>query len=259
MIQGNNRHIEWISTNQTRILQIYSKGLEYALVSADFKQCHPFIWCKDFLHDVVFSTLNKKPIEIYKFKFDPKKNPNPCLDKIRLMITNSKDRNFAKKIPDVLDFINQVENHLKIRKSIVRQCANPPESYKKTGVFMFEGSRRWVLAPPMLSLYSLLLRVGFSHTAGVPFKKTINDIISGDVKPYQKKDKDYLRETTLALEKILRLGDRKIFNPKIQSNYPSHLDIDLIHNRLGVVGFSTDVLHKAIGLSVIVPSWHFQK
>ena len=259
MVEGHNRHIDWITNKQSRILQIYSKGLEYALASADFRQCHPFIWCKDFLHDVVYATLNKQPIEIYKFKFDPKKDPIPCLDKIRLLITNAKDRNFAKKIPDVLDFINQVENHLKIKKSIVRQCANPPEAYKKTGVFLFEGSRRWLQAPPMLSLYSLLLRVGFTHTAGVPFKKTITDIIAGELKPYQKKDKDYLKEVSLALEKILRLGDRKIFNRKIQSNYPSNLDIDLIHNRLGIVGFSTDVLHKAIGWHVIVPSWHVQK
>ena len=259
MIEGNSRKIEWIFTNQSKILQIYSKGLEYALVSSDYKQCHPFIWCKDFLHDVIYATLNEKPIEIYKFKFDPSKNPNPCLDKIRLMITNAKDKNFTKKIPDVLDFINQVEKHLKIKKSIVRKCENPPEAYKKTGVFMFEGSRRWLLAPPMLSLYSLLLRIGFCHKAGDNFKKTIDDIITEKVKPYQRKDKDYLNEINLAFEKILRLGDRKIFNRNIQSNYPSHLNIDLIHNRLGVVGFSTDVLYKKIGLSVIVPSWHFQK
>ena len=254
-MEGYNRHIDWFETNQSKILQIYSKGLEYALVSNDFRQCHPFILCKDFLHDVVFSTINKKPIEIYKFKFDPTNNPLPCLDKTRILITNAKDRNFAKKIPDVLNLLNQVESHLKIKKSIVRRCANPPETYRKTGVFMFEGSRRWIQAPPMLSLYSLLLRVGFCHTAGDDFMKTIKNITSGSIKPYQRRDKDYLKEVELALDEILRHGDRKIFNKNIHSNYPN-LEIDLIHNRLGIVGFSTDLLHKAVGWSVMVPSWH---
>ena len=165
--EGYNRYIDWKPVSASaRILQIYSKGLEYALVSSDYKQCHPFVWCKDFLHDVIHATINNKWIEIYKFRFDPGKDPLPCMDKIRLLLTNSKDRKFAEKIPAVLDFINQIEDRLKIKKTFVRQCWMPPEQYRKAGVFMFEGSRRWIQSPPMLSLYSLLLRLGFCHQIG---------------------------------------------------------------------------------------------
>jgi hypothetical protein len=250
--------IQWKQTNKSAaILQIYSRGLEYALVSKNHEQCHPFVFCKDFLHDVLYSTINQKPITIYKFDFDPTKDSLPCLDKIRLLITNTKDKKLVKKIPAVLDFVNQIEESLKIKKSIVRICENPPEAYG-SGVFLFEGSKRWLQSPPMLSLYSLLLRVGFCHTIGDSFSKTLDGIESGIIKPYQKKDSHWLKKSNLALSKIMRIGDRRIFNRDMRLNYPSWLDVDSVHNRLGIIGFSADILYNAIGEPVLVPDWHHQ-
>jgi hypothetical protein len=259
-MDGYNRYIDWkpVPLN-SKIMQIYSKGLEYALVSADYEQCHPFVWCKDFLHDVMYGTLHNKWVEIYKFKYDPSIDPNPCLDRIRLLLTNSKDKKFKEKIPAVIDFINQIEKQLKIKKSFVRECNYPPVSYEKAGVFMLEGSKRWIQSPPMLSLYTLLLRVGFCHTVGDSFVKTIEGVKSGKIKPYQKKDGYWLKSSDAALQKILRVGDRGIFHRDIQLNYPSYMEIESIHNRLGIIGFSVDILHKAIGDPVLVPYWHYKK
>lgn len=237
-------------------MQIYSKGLEYALVSSDLKQCHNFVWCKDFLHDVIYSTLNNKPIEIYRFRYDPEKNPKPSLDKVRLLITNPKDKKFEQKIPACLDFVNQIEERMKIKKSIARKCWLPPEPYSASGVFLFEGSKRWIQAPPMMSLYSLLLRVGLSHTVGDKFENTIEGIKNGTIKGSQKYDRKWLESITIGLEKIFRVGDRKIFSKNIQENYPKKLVIDTVHNRMGIIGFSSDILYAALGESVIVPHWH---
>lgn len=259
-MSGYNRYIDWLPVAPNlRILQMYSKGLEYSLVSADYRQCHPFVWCKDFLHDVLYATINNKWFEIYKFRFNPSIDAKPCLDKIRLMLTNSKDKKFSEKIPAILDFINQVEDRLKIKKTFVRKCADPPEGYKKAGVFIFEGSKRWINAPPMLSLYTLLLRIGCSHTLGQPFMKTIEGISSGDIKGYQKKDAFWLRNTDIAFQKILRLGDRKIFHKDIKLNYPNNLQINSIHNKMGIIGFATDMILNAVGEPVIVPYWHSRK
>jgi len=259
-MNGYKRYIQWkpLPPN-SKILQIYSKGMEYALVSKDYKQCHDFIMCKDFLHDVVFSTLNNKQIGIYKFRFNPLTDPRPCLNKIRLLITNSKDKKFAQKIPGCLDFINQIENRMKIKKSIVRNCWRPQEPYQSAGVFLFEGSKRWIQAPPMLSLYSLLLRVGLSHTIGDTFEETIHKIKNGLTKTSQKYDRKWLDGIDPAFEKLFRLGDRRIFHKNIQENYPKKLIIDTVHNRLGIVGFSADILYDAIGQSVVVPHWHYIK
>lgn len=259
-MQGYNRYIDWKPVPaQSKILQIYSKGLEYALVSHDYEQCHPFVWCKDFLHDVIYASVNDKWFEVYKFRFNPASDPVPCLDRIRLLVTNAKDKKFAQKIPAVLDFINQIEDRLKIKRSFVRQCWSPPEAYEKAGVFMFEGSRRWINAPPMLSLYTLFLRMGFSHTLGDPYEKTIEGIKQGEIKPYQRKDGQWYKSAEPAFQKILRVGDRRIFHRDIQSNYPRQFQIDTIHNRLGIIGFATDMLYKAVGEAVLVPYWHYQK
>jgi hypothetical protein len=254
---GYKRNIYWkqLPLNY-KILQIYSNGLEYALVSPDYHQCHPFVWCKDFLHDVIHASLHDKSFEIYKFKFDAKVDPKPCLDRIRLVLTNSKDKKFSSKIPAVLDFINQIEDRLKIKKSFVRECANPLKEYEKAGVFMFEGSKRWIQAPPMLSLYTLMLRIGFAHKLGDSFMETIEKVKAGEIKPYQKKDKKWLINVEPATQKILRDGDRKIFHRDIQLNYPKNMSVDTIHNKLGIVGFASDIICKTLGQNVSVPYWH---
>lgn len=255
---GYKRYITWKQAPvQSKILQIYSKGLEYALVSENYEQCHPFVWCKDFLHDVIFGTVNNRWFEVYKFRFNPALDPVPCLDKIRLLLTNSKDKRFSHKIPAVLDFINQIEDRLNIKKTFARKCHLPPEEYRNSGVYMFQGSRRWLHAPPMLSLYSLLLRVGFVHTLGDEYTKTIKGIISGEIKPYQKKDTHWLKSVEPALQTILRIGDRRIFYSDIHMNYPSKLSIDTIHNRMGIIGFASDMLHKQNGDPILIPYWQF--
>jgi len=252
----HKKKIKWRTISPTeKILQIYAKGIEYAFISDDNQQCHSFVWCKDFLHDIVYSCINKRPFEIYKFRYNPNLDPNPSLKKTKILITNPKDKKFENKVPDCLDFLNQVESRLDIKSTIVRKCQNPPEGYK-SGVFLLEGSKRWINSPPMLSLYSLFIRIGFSHTFGESFLSTIDKIKLGVLKPYQKFDKKWLIESGSALEKILRLGDRKIFYRDIQSNYPENMVIDTVHNRLGILGLSCDIANKSQGLPVLVSDWH---
>lgn len=62
----------------------------------------------------------------------------------------------------------------------------------------------------------------------------------------------------MGIEKVIRIGDRKIFHRDIKDNYPN-LDIDVIHNQLGIAGFSSDIQDKLKGRSVAVPYWHYLK
>ena len=255
---GYKRYIIWKKSPKAAILQIYSKGMEFALVSQDYKQCNPFVWCKDFLQDIVFASLQKKWINIYDFQYSPYIDPEPCLDKIRLLIANANDSNLRDKIPNILDILHQVEDKLEIKHSLVRECWLPPKNYKKSGVWMFEGSKRWIKSPPMLSLYALLIRVGCVHEIGVRYEKTFANIIAGVQKPYQKKDSLWLKHAMMGIEKVIRIGDRKIFHRDIKDNYPN-LDIDVIHNQLGIAGFSSDIQDRLKGRSVAIPYWHYLK
>lgn len=238
------------------IRQKYYTGLQFALVSQKNEQCHPFVWCKDFLHDVIYSSINLTKINLYDFTFDPAINPIPDLSKTKLLLANSRDKNLQKKILNCLDFINQIEHELKIKKTIAKPCCDCPQGY--TQVVMIEGSKRWIQSPPMLSLYTLLLRVGLSHNYGNNYKDTIREIKSGKIKPYQKQDRNYLKSCDVAIVKILKHGDRKIFSRKIKNNYPV-MSVEDIHNKLGAIGFSVECIKNALGYPVLVPSWHKNK
>lgn len=240
------RHISWLPTGgildyRSKVVQIYDKGLEYALVSDDYKQCHHFVWCKDFLHDVVYSTVNKKSFELYKFYYCPIIFPNPSFEKTRIMLTNSRDKNFSSKIPNVLDFINQIETALKMKKTTVRECDCPWAIYEKAGIFLFEGSNRWIKAPSMLSLYTLLLRVGFVHKKEQDFTKTIKEVISKKITPYQRRDSQWLKCSEPALNAILKIGDLNLFKKDIKANYPKQKSIDFVHNKMGAISLANSI------------------
>lgn len=253
----NGKRIIW-SQFQTdlKILQIYNKGLEYAILSDDYETCNPLVWCKDFLHDIIHSSLINRPFEIYRLKYNPNTNPKPCLKQARIVVANSRDSRMMKKIPSCIDFINQIEDKLDIPHTIVRSCINPPIGYTKDNVFIFQGNKRWIFAPAMLSLYTLLIRVGFSHFIGKDYRSTISGLKEGLIKQYQSKDARWIKEIEPAFEKIIRLGDRRIFYRDMKLNYPAHMSTDIMHNRMGIVAFANDIRSKDAGLSVIMPYWH---
>jgi len=251
------RNIVWYNEpNSYTILQIYKKGLEYALVSDKYQQCHQFVWCKDFLHDVVHATVNNFGFELYGFLYSPLNDPKPCLKEIRLLISNSKDKKLASLIPSCVDFLNQIEARIKMSKTIVRKVANPQCDRKKTGVFLFQGNSRWLMSPPMLSLYTWLIRIGLCHKIGTSFKETIKALKEKTISPYQVKDAQWIKDCEVALHKIIRLGDKKIFYRDIKMNYPESLNIDEVHNRLGILSYSFDIIVHSLKQKVPIPYWH---
>jgi hypothetical protein len=248
----NRIEMQWYCGNETdtkdNIGQIYSNGLEFACATKT-KQCSHFVYCKDFLHDAVWAQLYNKEIEIHGFKFDSAKNPID-LDLTRMLMANSSDEHFASKIPAVLDFIHQVEKVLKLRRTTAEICENPSEEYDN-GVFLLESSQRWMSSPPLLSMYTLLLRCGFVHTVGDDFIKTLNGIQSGDIKAYQGNDQDFLVDSRPAIDLILALGYRKIFFIDIKKNYPEYLEASVLHHDFGIRGYCWATETKSR-----IPYWH---
>lgn len=228
-------NIKWLPEKTDHISQIYSDGLEFAFATKT-EQATNFIFCKDFLHDCIYALLNNKKIKPYGFNYDPTENPIE-LKRTYILIGNKSDNKLGSKIGNCLDFLNQVEHKLKLRKSIVCECENPPKRYEKSGVYLFCGSGMWTNAPAMMSLYSLFIRVGMVHNVGDNFIKTIDDIQNGVITPYQKNDSSYLKQARLGIDKILDLGYRKFFFKETKKNYPA-IDVTTMHNNFGIVGFT---------------------
>lgn len=262
------RKIQW-HPKSLKISQIPKDGMEFAFVSEDYKQIHQLVWCKDFMQDAIFAFVNKQAIEIYGFKYDPALDPPIFMDKTRMLICNWKDQEFETKLlKNCRDFINQFETALGFEElTTFEKCLNPPPIYRKSGVFIINASKRWMIAPPMVSLYTLLLRIGVVHTLNQKFMTTLEQIQSGSLKPYNWKpdtkgkygndhtenDADFLKNGWLGMNRILVEKDTKIFHKKIESNYPEKIRVYGIHENSGLGCFSQGYTKSNF------PHWHKNK
>lgn len=228
--------IEWLG-GKVSLSQVYTTGLEYSFISRDWKQCCPFVYCKDFLQDALMAQYHNQNVSIHGFNFHPQSNEPLYTDRLRIALTNSSDDNFADKISHVIDFLHQFERKLKLIRSQLYPVVNPPKKYKKCGVFVIESSSRWMISPPMLSMYSLLLRVGFTHKQGQKYQDTIKNLIDGKTQPYQKSDHLQIKSAEAGIDKILENGYAKIFYKDNKKNYPN-IGISTMHNYMGIVAFS---------------------
>jgi len=228
--------IEWL-TKKYGLSQVYSTGLEYCFISRDWKQCCPMVYCKDFLQDAIQATYHEKSVSIYGFTYNPQTCEPLYMRRTRMALGNASDSGFSDKIPNVMDFLHQFEKKLRLVRSKARQVENPPKRYK-SGVWVIESSNRWILSPPMLSLYTLLLRVGFCHTKGEDFAETIKKIIAGKISPYQSNDKKQLSQAKDGIDKILKFGYAKIFFKNPKKNYPA-ITTSSMHNHTGICSFTS--------------------
>lgn len=236
----------FINNNSARITSNYYDGMQYAFVSKKHEQCHPLVWCKDYLHFAIRNRLYCTEDNIHNFYYKVT-DPQIDLKNTRLMLVNNKDPNFFQKIQYCIDFVNQVEKELGLKHSQFQEC--------KDNIFLVEGSKNWLLAPPLISCYSLLLRAGCSHKIGTPWRETINKIEKGLIVPYQKKDSDFLIQAKNGINRLIKENFRKIFSRKIKDNYPKDLDKVTFYNYYGIVSLS----QKNYDLKNTKPEWFLEK
>jgi hypothetical protein len=241
--------IEWLKSKGQGIAQIYGSGLEYALVNKAKEQCHNFVFCKDFIQDVIHGHLYGRTASIYNFHYDPKTMPALDLDRLRIVLVNQSDNKFADKIPHVLDFVNQFCKRLKLKPTKVFQVSNPPSRYTRCGAFFFSGSGMWANAPVFVSMYSLLLRVGFIHETGRDCMQTIKMLVDGKLAPYQSNDRTQMSSSLKGVEKILKLGYRQFFYIDTKKNYPQNANVSTMHNSTGIQSFAQGAT------SYVCPYW----
>lgn len=248
-IKNQKVKIEWWKKNCS-LCEGVSSGIELAFCSEDKKQCHDFVHCKDYLQDAIQATVLKTTKSVYGFTFNPKFNPPVCLTKTYMLIGNFQDANFAEKLPGLIDFLHQIEKKLGLIRTTVQACQDPPKQHLKSGTWLLTSSKRWMHAPPMISLYNLLIRVGMNHKVGTDYMATIDGVLAGSIPAYQSADKYYLSSAKKGIDTIMSKGIRKVFLPKISQNFPSKIAIGSMHSSSGIVAFSNGSAKS------IMPDWY---
>jgi hypothetical protein len=247
------REVKW-HPKTNRIAQIPKEGLEFAMLSAKYEQLNQLVWCKDFMQDVIWAHVNQKPIEIYGFKYNPEESPAPSIRRLRLLVTNYKDHEFGKRLQEnVLPLLHSVEDRMKMSRTVLEKSKKCPPIYKKSGVWILDGSKRWLKSAPMLSFYTLLIRVGLVHDPADSLEVTLNKIKDGKLKSYyddKNRDKKMISDAIQGINKILIYSDRKIFNSSLDKNYKETCKVYTMHENCGIVGFSKEKT------KCIFPEWH---
>lgn len=257
------KKVKW-HPKTNKIAQIPEEGLEFAMLSPNYQQLNQLVWCKDFIQDLVWSHLNNQNISIYGLKYEPSTSPSPSLAKIKLLISNYKDQELEDKIFNkALPLIHSVENRLKMKNTVVEKCSNAPSIYKKSGVWILNGSKRWLKSPPMISFYTFLIRIGLVHDKEDSLEITLDNIKNDKVKTYYDncgRDKDLAIKAYNGIKRILNESDRAIFPANMRINFPlnygneldrnSTMTVSNIHEYCGIAGFSSNKT------KIFFPNWH---
>lgn len=223
-------------------------------MSPKLEQCHDWVLCKDFLTDAVWATVNKSEASIYGFRFHHERNPQISMDPVLLIVRNKQVKNdiFDKCIVNSAKFMNMLETKLKFTLCKVEKVTFKVDEGDYS-VWMFSLDPRWLHAPPMVSMLSLMIRVG-CHYSGKgylaaalrKFKKSViakrtkmnedDDCDLEDIDGFEAlyNDAEYLRKSYALRTLIVKKG-LSIFKKDMKDNYPRDVDVHTVHNFWGIV------------------------
>lgn len=235
---------EWWS-KAYRLNEIYTSGMEFAFVSQDGRQVHPFAFCKDFLQDVVHAFVNNKSLSIYGLNYKPERDPPPDLHRTRIVVRNVEweAAEAAEKAINAGRFLNAIEREAGIKRTKVKFVGNNEvgggiawdgaQTEKKTApVFAFLGSSIWMKAPPLLSFYTFAIRAGGSYKGGAwrEWLRPNNPEITLN-------DRSYLKASNKFWDRFLTKDRVRWYSAlSMKKAYPANLGTHDVHDQ---TGFST--------------------
>lgn len=191
----------------------------------DMEPAYPPGACKEFILDSTYYTYSLQTASYVYYHLNSG-NYKPVNIKEPKVVVGGTNEVEVKK---ALDCLSQVEDWLGIPRTIVKSV---PES-----VFLFMMHPRWIIAPPMLSFYGLIIRAAIrQHEINTSFQKTFDKhYTSGYCGVYT--DHSYFQMGRPAIVSLLKYGDLTVFEQDMAKHWVSCTDI---HNRgIGAWGYGT--------------------
>lgn len=236
MLEQEKKSITWFTESQP-LNEGVSQGVSVALLGHENKQACKFMHCRDWTQDSGFAAVNKMKVGIYGFTYDPAKHPALNFDKMTMLVANSEDNDFKAKLPNCITFLRKVEEMFGLARSKVYECENPPKEFSKCGVYLFEGSKRWMTAPSLLSMYSLLIRSSFHCPMDMEPTAWLEQVATGKASTYVSADKHLWTNARITLEWFSKYGIYKFLGQDLKENYPV-VASSTMHNGMGIQSYA---------------------
>ena len=223
-------------TKYHHIAQTISTGVQYSFLSADNRQCFPFVFCKEFLIDVVAGELKDKPVNLYGFQYN-EANPRVDLTHVRVLLKDFSDRKFLNSVDRMSVFLQLLEEKMGCKTFSKIQMVDNSPKYEGP-IVLLTSPAKWMLAPPMLSLYALMIRIGMffnlEDTAWEHCQK-IRDckILTGNIR-----NSDYLKKAWKVMMDVVESGGTCRFKPDMKDNWPDYKDQWKMHELSGIVSLA---------------------
>lgn len=190
-------------TNVIDYVGYYATSPLFGLLDKDYKSIYQYGMCKEYILDYTLAEFTLKG----------------DVDATRIL---------TKGIPNIfcsLDLLQKFEERLELSPTVMLDGDN--------GRVVFQGDKKWTIAPPMLSLYTLLIRSGGSlHNVK---NKSIEDSLNFIQDKPASQDRNYVVHARKGIDYILKNG-LKIFHPQAKDNWLGHKPISI--HRAGIITFS---------------------
>jgi len=223
--------------------------MKYAFLSpkADGRrQCHPWIKCRDFLHDALRNFSTGDNGVIYGFTYTKGKNPPLNLKKMSLLVKyeypadkTKSSREIRSIMDSALGIIHCVEKYAGIKPiTVLYQTA------KDADIYVFRGSKEWMDSTFMISLYTFLIRLG-----GKKLKVANKDTLYEELKKIESTGSDNdARYLKTVLPYLFRIVDNraKLKYKKGQKYFFQDQTIGTFHAYSGIVAICRQAANNHI-------------
>lgn len=242
----SKRKVEWFQ-GPANLDEIYqSVAMKFAFVNeinGKLTQCHPWIKCRDFLHDALRTMLTDEETNIYNFTY--KKDVNPWIDMNNTrMLISEKDLKeplkFRFKLSRSLKLLHFYETLAGVELTKIQKVEGDIKK-RYEHVWMLTSPKMWMSSPYLISMYTLLIRLGVKKLSTFTNEKELLTAFDNVIKEnkgkkdndvgYLKDVKDYLLKLVLDREKISKYNENGFSYTYFQKTYSKFR----FHDRSGIV------------------------
>jgi hypothetical protein len=242
------RTVKWFTGGNHLSEEYQPSGYHFSFAHFDkdqnLVQCHPWVKCKDFLHDAVRTQLSNISTYIYNFKFENGENPPIDLTKTVMLVANSNGAaDTDTELKNSLSLLEYFEKVAKVKRSRMEEVSTSGQKKFKR-VFLLVSSKMWLTSPILVSMYSFLIRLGatsgFSVTkecTRTEIEKQLASLQTNNKLPNEcQKDIKYLNSVWDKLYKTIQ-HRKTLFDKKgsFHNLYFKEISIYEFHDKSGIV------------------------